>query len=1383
MTVTHSERRRTRDVFIRSFLAGLKNQVCLVECFRFGRSGLSAARRGLTATALGVVFCVALLAPSVASAHFVRPFVRQFTGTPTGKGGATVPFAFEVIRNGAGQLAEVFPAGPFGVAADGEGDVWVVGSRLEGEGESAGTQPQLNEFGPSGAYQQTVELPSLSRAESLAIGSAGTMYVTGGKKVEHAIVREVDIVGKNGVLEKTFHPSSEALNGNVESQVLTVDDSTDPLDPSAGDLYYLAGEGDSGRSSLQKFNAAGEPSGWEGFKGSAGCRCSVSGNEIFFSRSGGEGVAVDPADGDIWVAGTDGVFEFSPRGELIGEVTGEEVPGVDGQGHGFEGVIISGLAVDPVSHDLLVSVFHRGEGDIHGAVDEFNSEGAFLGQVTEAAGQLLSGAQGVAFDSEGDAYVVNRDLNAQEGGAHAVDEFEEGHFVPGLHPAAATQDRPRSVVLNGFVDPESELNPERIGGERVGVVDCSFEYVSEAAYQKTGFEDLSSGGDVPCEDPGAAAIPKNDVYTPVHATVSEHVESGVTYRYRLSATTGGLLGGSEHTPVQAFTAAHAPGVSATAASGVTSTFARLSGDVAPFGADTSYQFQYLTEEQFKANGESFADASAVPASPVDVGSGGEAGDLVEAVSQQVGGLAPGTTYRVRLVASNEAGVSEGEATGGGGEMARTFTTEPAVSQGLSEGRAYELVTPPDKEGSEDMFREELGGTSLDTGVSSESGDQFVLESRAAFGSFPSSGENIYVFSRHPVAGHPERAEWGYQSVASPVLGLQNLGSGLGAIEPGDFSGVAVNDRAGAPGSEAGFEFTSLLGTPGGPYTTLHTDQLTHELDAGLSKNFPQERTVVVGGSRDLGVVVLRSDNPALAEGGVCKDNVCGQPPIPTLYEWSGGEVRPLAVKSDGEPISSCNAALGSGRPTSEGEEAENTVSADGSKVFVTAPNPQGEEEGIKGCTTETGENPPEIYMRSGEETVEVSAPEEGAPEHKAHYGAVFMGAADDGSRVFFTSEGELTASDTGIHDVELYEYDTGSGSRPPTLTRISAGDSGDATGAVVPFTERQVGVVRGEVKDVVVSSDGSRVYFVARDVLAPANTEGSSPVQGEENLYVYDTQTGRTAFVTSGPGGLYFEHEVEFPETTADGRYLLFQGEMLTRGSLGLYRYDAESERVACVTCTGGYPSGAGVLPPSTQTETAEGTLPAHAIAENGSVFFNTRASLVPQATNGLTDVYEWHEGAISLVSSGQDSLPSFLLGASPNGANVFFGTHARLVPADTGSGGNLYDARVCTTAEPCIAPPPAREGLCEGDACSHPAAPPADATPGSATFSGTGDLTLPPSATPRAKTCARPKKLRKGKCVAVKPKRRKPKGKARTGGGKASARRATRSDRGGRSS
>ena len=1357
----------------------------LCAFFRVKGSGASPAGRRAVVVTLGVVLCLVLFAPAVASARFVRPFLRSFTGTPTGKEGAVVPFGFDRIVNAVTgqQVVEIFPGGPFGVAVDGEGDAWVLGNRVEGEGQAASLHTQLDEIGPSGAYKGMLEPERGGESltvKALAINTsanplepyAGAFYLVSSK--------EVYILSKAGVLEKSFPLSNSGSGG--EDEKIAVDNSTEPLrDPSAGDVYvYREGSESGGQTELlSKFNAAGEPVDWEGFKGSESCNCYVAGNEIVFRDGVAQhsGLAVDPVDGDIWVEAADkAVFEFSPGGALVREITQEEIPHVSSEVE----MEVDGLAVDPTNEDLLVSLTgertENGSTQTVGTVDEFDSGGAFLGQFTEAAGEPFSGAFGMDVDSHGDLYVVNHpyqdEMGLLGGGTHAVDEFEAGHFVPGLRPAAATQRTQTSAVLNGFVDPESELNPERIGSERVGIVDCRFEYVTEAAYQKSGFEDLSSGGEAPCEDPDAAEIPKSDAYTPVHAAVSEHIESGVTYRFRLSATTGGLLGGSEHTFAVAFTAAHAPRVSATSASEVTSTFARLSGDVAPLGADTTYQFQYLTEEQFKADGESFAGAAVAPATPVDIGSGGEAGDLVEAVGEQVGGLEPGTAYRFRLVASNAAGVSEGEAGAGGVEVAHVFATEPGVSSVLPEGRAYELVTPPDKEGAEDLFEDERGLTgTIDEGVSSGSGDQFLLYARAAFGPFPASGRNFYVFSRHAVAGHPGREEWGDTPLASSALGLQNL-EGIGAIEPEDFSSVALADTVGPPASEVGSASTSLVGPVGGPYTVLHRDQATHEQNAGRNYGYPQERTMVVGGSSDLGVVVLASTNPALAKGGVCEHDFCAEPPIPNLFEWSGGELNQVNVQSDGEPIP-CGAALGSGSVAESEEADDGAVSADGSKVFFTVPDP------YYGCPVKGGDNTPEVYMRSGEETIEVSAPEEGAPEHKASYAAVFMGAAADGSRVFFTSEGELTANDAGIHDPELYEYNTVTGK----LTRVSAGDSGDATGDVVPFGEAERHGFTGEAKDVVVSGDGSRVYFVARGVLAPANAEGRSPVEGEENLYVYDVQSGRVAFIASGTGGRYEGHEVSLPETTPDGGYLLFQGEMLSHGALQLYRYDAETEGLVCVNCTAAYPSGVGAVSPSVVENESLANFPAHVIAEDGVVFFNTAASLVPQDTNGVLDVYEWHEGAVSMLSSGQDPLNSYFLGASPDGANVFFGTHARLVPADTSGGGNVYDARVCEPerGNPCIAPAPEQEGLCEGDACSHPAAAPSDATPGSATFSGPGDLTLAPSTTPRAKTCVKPKKLSDGKCVKPKRRKAKPKAKAKPGSRRATTKRAARSDKGGK--
>jgi hypothetical protein len=85
---------------------------------------------------------------------------------------------------------------------------------------------------------------------------------------------------------------------------------------------------------------------------------------------------------------------------------------------------------------------------------------------------------------------------------------------------------------------------------------------------------------------------------------------------------------------------------------------------------------------------------------------------------------------------------------------------------------------------------------------------------------------------------------------------------------------------------------------------------------------------------------------------------------------------------------------------------------------------------------------------------------------------------------------------------------------------------------------------------------------------------------------------------------------------------------------------------------------------------------------------------------------------------------------ASETGDDVFFLTSDRLVPLDTDTGLDVYDARVGGgfPAEPLSGPP-----VCEGDACQGaPPAPPVFGTPGSATFEGPGNLTPVPPVKPK---------------------------------------------------
>jgi hypothetical protein len=1360
-----------------------------------GRGARSACPR---LAVLGVALCFALLAPAGASAHYVRPFTRQITGTCP-SAGTCAP-------------SEVIPFGPLpsplGLAVDSKDDLWV------GNLTPSFNPPfPLDGFEPSGAFAKTLSV-SAERPENVAINlSTGAFYIS-----NTTSTGELEIFSAAGAPEGTV-----ALPHGVTG--IAVDNSSGLAHGSV----YVHGDDErapnDGSRSVYKFDAAGKP---VDFEGCASCSEYVQGNEIIGPlESGsevGDSVAVGPASGDIYIASSSGdneIVEYAPSGELIRAITGTGVPNPpgDGAGDAFGGVM-QGLAVDPTNGNLLLSLgYGAGESNTaeKGFVDEFDSSGHFLGQITEAEGKPLSGAYAIAADSHGNVYVADR----PKYGVGTVAVYGPGHFVPALRLGAAVTEAADlgTAVLAGAVNPESTLTPNP---SEYGVSDCHFEYVTEAAYNATGFASLSSGGEEPCEAPAAAAIPKDDEYTPVHARVAEHIVSGTTYRYRLSATLSGTLGGQPETSgVLAFTAPHAPVVSATLANDITSTFADLTATVDPLGADTTYRFQYLTEQQFAANGGSFEGPTLPSTTPVvDVGAGAPTGSSAEAVLAHVGGLAPATTYRFRLLAENALGATTGEV--------GSFSTQPTVVPGLPDDRAYELVTPPDKEGAEDLFRgSSTGGGEegdvIDAGVASESGDRFLLMTRSAFGPFPASGQNAYLFSRQTVSGRPE---WGFTSLASPSLGVQSVD--VGAFDPSDLSGVALNDVVGSYQSQLGDAAHSLLGPPGGPYATLHADQLGHHEGGGV---IHAEETQVVGGSADLGKVILETRSHVLAPAAAGLDKGA-----PALYESTDGSECtaeaancPLVdVNGKGEPVSACGAVLGDGRG---GGGSYRAVSADGSRVFFTAP--AGGElllAGEPGCENATGtENPSQLYVREdGTTTIEVSKPEPALKAEEKKYQAVYVGAAADGSRVFFGSEAWLTKDHPSSHDAELYEWRAEG--VPGALQGAGPGECAQPTGCLARVsTPASAGEGAGVNAVPVVSAEGSAVYFFANAVLAAGASPGNCQAQtksGACGFYRYDTATATTAYVAT-VSRIDYAGNADCAVTAAvtgnglcpdrsyytspDGRYLLFpSGRQLTPDAhnassscdeydseLGVrtscselyrYRYEPESSpafgSLVCVSCN---PDGA---PPTFNAEFTRARFgfaerddigAPRALSDDGSyAFFDTEEALVPNDTNGKLDVYEWHEGhGVSLISSGTDSSPSFFLEASADGKNVFFGTHARLVPQDTDSMGDLYDARVCSAEEPCITPPVQREGLCEADACSHPASAPNDVTPSSFTFTGPGDLVselLPPALVKRTKgvSCKKPKRLSHNRCV-------KPKGRAKKARKARKARKANSDRRAGR--
>jgi hypothetical protein len=285
------------------------------------------------------------------------------------------------------------------------------------------------------------------------------------------------------------------------------------------------------------------------------------------------------------------------------------------------------------------------------------------------------------------------------------------------------------------------------------------------------------------------------------------------------------------------------------------------------------------------------------------------------------------------------------------------------------------------------------------------------------------------------------------------------------------------------------------------------------------------------------------------------------------------------------------------------------------------------------------------------------------------------------------------------------------------------------------------------------SEDLRRIYFVADNQIVPGEPEAGGP-----KLYLWD-DTGGSAEVTyvgtldagdqrDWQGAVAFGVNRD-ARTSKDGRYLAFFStarltSFANEGRKELYRYDAATHSTECVSCSPDASPSNGAV--SFGRQLNDGNLSTFVwnhvptnLSDRGQVFFQTTRGLVPQDANGKTDVYEYEDGRLSLISSGEGPGDSYFLDASPSGSDVFFTTSDQLVGWDKDENLDAYDARVDGGfPEPPLSSPP-----CEGDACQPAPNPPNDPTPASSSFEGAGNVSEP-----RAGRCSKGKVHRHGRCV-----------------------------------
>jgi hypothetical protein len=493
----------------------------------------------------------------------------------------------------------------------------------------------------------------------------------------------------------------------------------------------------------------------------------------------------------------------------------------------------------------------------------------------------------------------------------------------------------------------------------------------------------------------------------------------------------------------------------------------------------------------------------------------------------------------------------------------------------------------------------------------------------------------------------------------------------------------------------------------------------------------------------------------------------------SLYEYGlgGGEPVLVGVRNEGQaPWEPVAAHVNEGAQlVSDCGTLYDGMSTSGESVFFTAQN-------NGGCAAS---QPPvsELYARvDGSRTVAISEPsvedcsacDEGTPEE-----ATFVGASEDGSKVFFASTQQLLAGASGE---SLYEYDFDA----PAGERVSL---------LVANVLRMRGRHSAPRAFGQVARDGARVYFESEDaVTTQPNGNGETAVAGQPNLFVFDTEPASradpVAFVAAGTGAEQFDQ-------TRDGQYFVFVSpeRLTTDDSSGvpqLFEYDASTGSVVRVSI--GQHSPAGYECETTHTA-EEGfdcdgntsnpedaprivSYPGNSVAEDGTVAFVSQLPLTPLAIQGhpvfkedaefesyAENVYEYRQGQVYLISPGDETKPApylteqenvmRLFGIDESGRNVFFSSVDPLVPQDTDTQSSWYDAR-----EEGGFPAPISQPGCGGEACQGavPVAPGLPSQGGTETTVAGANIvprvSLPPS--PKPTRCRKGYVKHKGKCVKV---------------------------------
>lgn len=372
-----------------------------------------------------------------------------------------------------------------------------------------------------------------------------------------------------------------------------------------------------------------------------------------------------------------------------------------------------------------------------------------------------------------------------------------------------------------------------------------------------------------------------------------------------------------------------------------------------------------------------------------------------------------------------------------------------------------------------------------------------------------------------------------------------------------------------------------------------------------------------------------------------------------------------------------------------------------------------------------GSSPDQLYLRDLQagETKRISPPPVSGPSCSASLIRTTSGA------VFFWSRARLVSADTAQANCagennaggDIYRYEL-------------ANESVECLTCTAPGVEAEVQTYGDTRTSIAVAEDGSRVYFNTPHALVPGGGPG---------IYRIDVPTDELVYV--GPGGPVGMNTTHNEAISPDGSVLVFAsnasglnafGGQQNGGTQQYYRYNDEDRSLVCISCLqDGSAPAAPVGEALTQDRYLTGPNVTPMSADGSVIAFATPTPLVDpdqntprtgRNPNTGTDVYEWRDGELFLVSDGLTDWPANtnrenivetpeVGSVSPSGHDIYFLVSAQYTPDALDGYRRVYDARISGGFEYPPPPKPCPLEVCQGT----PKGTPEEQAPGTSTFGG----------------------------------------------------------------